>query len=211
MVCAWQGFQHSESDGTRFAFPLIVSIGQMSGKNSVQAMVRRTMDTPWEELPSNLYESLWTPVDKRFAFRPSTTEFPGSQEPIDSATYSIGHVYGEAERYSRLTLDLSRTLASALRDSTKPTGFVNVLDWQHSSYRFWPHAPFEYQSEEDWPVPILPNGDYYLFLDPDLEFGILGHPWEQTICLFGSEFLNAVSRNLPELFDKPIRLGGKVV
>jgi hypothetical protein len=165
----------------------------------------------WEQQPFVEYESVWAPFDRRFDFRPSTTTWPGFREPLDSVTYDIAHVHGAPERYARMTLDLCRKLVIALRRCTSVSDYVDVLDWQHPSYRFWPHQPFEFASEDDWPIPALPNGDYYIFLARDQEFGVLGHPWERSMCTFGAPLLQAFARDLPLLFDRPIRRGGKVV
>ncbi|MFO1076403.1 MAG: DUF2716 domain-containing protein [Planctomycetota bacterium] len=165
----------------------------------------------WKKQPSEEYESVWTPFDRRFKFRPSMTKWPGFQEPLESVTYGIGHVYGDFDRYARLTVDLCRKLADALRRCTPAGEFVDVLDWQHPSYRFWPHEPFEFSSEDDWPIPALPNGDYHIFLAHDQKFGVLGHPWEQTMCVFGAPLLKAFAQDIPLLFDRPVRRGGKVV
>ena len=165
----------------------------------------------WEVLTADEYEAVWTRFDLRFDFRPSTTSWPGFREPADSVTYHVGHVYGDPERYQRLTLDLCRRLLTALRRCVAPNAFVHVLDWQHESYRFYPHVPFEFESEADWRVPPLPNGDYYIFVDPELAFGVLGHPWEQSMCVFGARLLDAVAHHMPALFDRPIRSGGRAM
>ena len=165
----------------------------------------------WEKQPIEAYESVWTPFDRRFRFRPSMVEWPGFREPLESTTYGIGHVYGDPGQYAELTLDLCHKLVGALRQCTAPGDFVDVLDWQHPSYRFWPHEPFEFVSEDDWPIPALPNGDYYIFLARDMEAGVLGHPWEQTMCVFGARLLAAFEQDPPLLFDRPVRRSGKVV
>jgi hypothetical protein len=165
----------------------------------------------WEKQPPEDYETVWTPFDRLFNFRPSVTQWPGYREPTVSVTYHIGHVYGDSDRYVRLTLDLSNKLVAALRKCVAVDEFVNVLDWQHPSYRFWPHLPFNFVREDDWPVPALPNGDYYIFIGTELTFGVLGHPWEQTMCVFGLPLLVAFQQDLPALFDRPIRVGGLAV
>ena len=153
----------------------------------------------------------WDRFDAKFRFRPSTKYWPGIKEPEASVTYDISHVYGAPERYDRLTLDLSHKLVSALRGCVADGDVVHVLDWQHPCYRFNPHAPFAFDSEDDWPIPALPNGDYYIFLDPDLRFGIFGHPWEKTMCVFGRTLVRAFGAEPPLLFDRPKRVGGKTV
>lgn len=167
--------------------------------------------TAWEELASNDCDSAWDRFESEFAFCPSTTRFPGIREPEDSVTFDISGVYGDAERYQRLTMDLSRKLVAALRRCVPEGGVVHVLDWQHDCFRFVPHASFTFESEEDWPVPALPNGDYYIFLDPDLRFGVFGHPWEQTMCVFGEALVQALQADPPLLFGHPVRVGGEVV
>ncbi len=56
-------------------------------------------------------------------------------------------------------------------------------------------------------IPVLPNGDYYVFLSPELDWGWFGHPWEQTICIFGERLLAAVAENPPTLFTQVLRRG----
>ena len=49
----------------------------------------------------------------------------------------------------------------------------------------------------------IPNGDYTIFVGRDHAFGIVGHPWEQSLCVFGELAVNAfAARNqgaLPEI------------
>tara|TARA_R110002094_G_scaffold64192_6_gene74497 strand:+ start:321 stop:827 length:507 start_codon:yes stop_codon:yes gene_type:complete len=165
----------------------------------------------WKKQPLGDYDSVWEAFTGRFQFKPSTTQWPGFAEPADSRTYAIGHVYGDPDRYAHLTLDLCTKLVRALRRCIPVGDYVDVLDWQHESFRFWPHEPFEFAAEDDWPIPVLPNGDYYIFVARDFELGVLGHPWEQTICTFGSPLLEAFSQDPPELFDRAIRVGGRTV
>jgi hypothetical protein len=59
-----------------------------------------------------------------------------------------------------------------------------VLDWHHTGYVLdvVVHAT---TPDTEWRVPVFPNGDYYLFARPDFSEGTFGHPWEQTLCVFG--------------------------
>ena len=165
----------------------------------------------WEELRAEESDATWDRFEAGFAFRPSMTEFPGIREPEESVTFDISGVYGDPERYAQLTLDLSHKLVTALRRCVPENGVVHVLDWQHTCFSFVPSAPFRFDSEEDWPVPALPNGDYFIFLDPDLRFGVFGHPWEQSMCVFGRTLIEAFEASPPLLFHRPMRVGGKVV
>ena len=50
--------------------------------------------------------------------------------------------------------------------------------------------------DAEWPVPVFPNGDYYIFARPDFSTGTFGHPWEKTLCVFGSELVQTLGRTL---------------
>jgi hypothetical protein len=87
--------------------------------------------------------------------------------------------------------------------------WIYALDWQHPSYKFYPHLPFSLNKFGEWPIPILPNGDYYIFLQRAFNFGVFGHPWEETICVFGEKLLSLLGRNRPLLFSDIIRENGQ--
>ncbi len=159
----------------------------------------------WQETD---YDSIWTPFKERFQFSPSTTEWPGFCEPLDSITYHIGHVYGTPSRYEQLTLDLSCKLIAAFQKCVPADELMCALAWPGQTYQFNPHAPFDFHNEDLWPLPALPNGDYYIFVHPSLEFGVLGHPWEQTMCVFGQPLLEAFKQGQPDLFSSAVRIGG---
>lgn len=167
----------------------------------------------WVELDIIRNEAAWNFVYDVLKFRPSMNpaSWPGIVEPTDSETYSVGHVYGEPERYRMLTSDLSERLVDALRWCCDDGEHILALEWQHLCYRFDPKSAFKYRSERDWPMPALPNGDYCIFLASDFRFGWFGHPWEQTICIFGGRLLAALANRPPALFDRMQRERGHPV
>jgi hypothetical protein len=66
-----------------------------------------------------------------------------------------------------------------------------ILDWQHTCYRM------DLVSEGDpVPLPIFPDGDYYIYLDREASHGTFGHPWRGTICFFGPKVVGALSEIL---------------
>ena len=163
----------------------------------------------WEVLDEATYTRVWDRFEAAFAFRPSVepAEWPGVREPTPSVTYAIGHIYGEPEaRATALEADLEAALLAAFRALSPASGsdaFVYALDWQHPAYRFHVHS--SQAAAEEWRVPALPNGDYYIFLAPDFRWGVFGHPWEQTMCVFGAELLAALAHRAPRLFGQPVR------
>ncbi len=166
----------------------------------------------WEELtyPS---ETAWNFLDK-IRFRPSTNpqDWPGINEPFPSATYAIGHIYSLGiDQVTTLENDLNQKTLKALQKCTHSSERLYVLDWQHPCYWLYPHREFDSEKLEAWAIPVFPNGDYYIFLAEDFRFGIFGHPWEMTICVYGEPLLNAFSQHQPLLFTQTIRKNGQVV
>ena len=145
----------------------------------------------WKELTSQEYDEVWDRFVDEFAFKPSVQEadWP-SFEPLGPfITWSLS---------AGATLD--DFALAAFRKLLAPGKRMFALDWRHVCWSFDPHAAFE-----RWEVPVIPNGDYYLFIAPDFEWGWLGHPWEQSICIFGEPLLSFVAANQPEAFTEIIR------
>ncbi len=158
----------------------------------------------WEELSRTEYDAVWDRFERRFEFRPSIYEsdWPGIREPAPSVTFDISGFYRRDPRASEaMEWDLNLCVLEALRRCTGPSRWLYALDWQHDAYRFYPHRRFEHSDPRAWLVPVLPNGDYYIFLAEGFEFGIFGHPWERTMCVFGPELLGAIGESKPLLFD----------
>ncbi|MDQ4122753.1 MAG: DUF2716 domain-containing protein [Acidobacteriota bacterium] len=148
----------------------------------------------WELLSEIEYDEVWDRFYEQFDFKPSVyrRDFPGIKEPSSSITYEFDYPISP-----EIINDLETKTLSAFLSIVPAGDALYVLDWQHDCYWFRPHIPFR-----EWEIPVLPNGDYYIFLDKDFRFGIFGHPWEKTICVWGEELLAAFEKNKPVLFEK---------
>lgn len=60
----------------------------------------------------------------------------------------------------------------------------------------WSRVVVEAGDPEAVRAGTYPNGDYYLHLTHDLRLGTFGHPWEQTLTVWGSSLLTAVQAEL---------------
>ena len=139
-------------------------------------------------LEAGEYEHFWGMVDAQLGFHPSTrsSDWPGFREPKGSITWSVAPLFDEsAERFVDAEIELARKLASAADKVRGSDPFLIALDWQHPGYRFEPEMAQPPSRDCSWPIPVLPDGDYYLYLAADLRFGWLTHPWEQTVCCYG--------------------------
>ncbi|MCX4781434.1 DUF2716 domain-containing protein [Streptomyces sp. NBC_01264] len=140
-------------------------------------------------------DPLWDRLEKEFAFDPDTDGSPGFDAPAPSVTWRLKDAP---------TDEPDRILRASLRALTPAGQRLHWLDWQHTGYDFDPHRVGG-SGEPRWPGRAYPNGDYYLYLHPDLRFGTFGHPWERTLCVWGAGLLAAVEAELTEVLGEPLR------
>lgn len=161
-------------------------------------------NSAWKKLSDNEDDKIWSAVYNRLGFKPSVyaKDFPGFKEPVPSITYSFAEIWGD--EFEALSADLHNKAHEIFRRVTPAGEFLYALDWQHQCYRHFPDQ-METSEENAWEIPALPNGDYYIFLEKSLKFGWLGHPWEQSICIFGEPMLSELKRFRPKVFRNPIR------
>lgn len=175
------------------------------------------MSQAWEELSRADDEPAWYWVFDKLGFWPSTfaSAWPGFREPSPSTTWDLSAgspSRSSAEfRVSPLAVteaELASVLLTALRDCVRPDEWVYALDWQHQSYRLWPHRMGE---RDEWRVPPFRNGDYSVFLANDFRFGTLGHPWERTLCVYGEGLVRAVDERGSDVLTSVLRRDGHAV
>ncbi|MBP2471670.1 hypothetical protein JOF53_000542 [Crossiella equi] len=141
------------------------------------------------------YRTLWDTVHERLAFRPHPRCFPGITEPPGAVTWNLGA--GEADT-------LQEVLERGLRSVGEPGERLHWLDWNHIGYGFDPDLCGG-EGQPEWPGAVYPDGDYYLYLPSDLRFGTFGHPWEATLCVWGTGLVAAVEKELTALLGEPVR------
>ena len=139
-------------------------------------------------------DEIWNSFYEKFKFRSSVyaEDFPSISEPFPSMTFET------AEKYSEDDIeDLETKVLLAFRRFVHKNEKICVLDWQHQCYWFYPHVNFE-----KWEIPVLPHGDYYIFLEMNLQFGIFGHPWEWTYCIWGKQLISFLENSKPSIWNK---------
>jgi hypothetical protein len=153
----------------------------------------------WTGLSGAEEDEIWDRFCLRFAFRASVRPdaWPGIREPSPFVTWAIPDPWPAAA-----TDELHACALAAFRAVLGHGERMFALDWQHPCWWFAPH-----ESVERWEVPVLPNGDYFIFLSPELEWGWFGHPWEQSICVFGAPLIAALDQNPPAMFSRILRQG----
>jgi hypothetical protein len=152
------------------------------------------MSLAWESLDHSERREVWDSFSEKFEFNPSiyVENFPSILEPTRSITLEISKDFGDEMKIA----DLEKKVLAGLRSQTLLDERIYALDWQHECYWFYPHREFT-----DWFVPALPNGDYYIFVNEGFSFGIFGHPWEWTSCVWGNGLISFFESEMPALWS----------
>ena len=151
-------------------------------------------------------KQIWDRINAELQFQPSirvnTLPFRLS-EPylvLDLACAAQGQV-------EKLLAEVPGALAACLGEDD----WIYALDWHHSYFRYDPRLPITEHGHwvEDerymgggydaWFPDFYPDGDYYFFVQRDLRWGWLGHPWRREIWAFGDPLLDVLSPTLEEL------------
>ena len=145
----------------------------------------------WRKLSASETESAWNRF--YFAFHPGATDPLGRLDvhpPGPSVTWDLAETWNDPDPLLRdAHVRFNRWLLDALVSLLEPTAFVYAFDVNHYYQAFYPHRATEVES---WLVTVLPDGDYTVFVAPDLSFGTFGHCENSTLCIFGQALIEAL-------------------
>jgi hypothetical protein len=147
----------------------------------------------WTELSDDEYTRIWNRFYADFAFKPDYYErvMPAIAEPDPFVTFDIS-----PQMASHSIDEIDDLLRTAFQAITPTTTLMYWLDWHHTCYRFNPH-----QIESNRQLNWYPDGDYYILLASDFSFGTFGHPWQQSLCVFGASLLELTEPHLRHLLN----------
>ena len=152
-------------------------------------------------------DRIWDRVMEELRFQPSIrVEQPPFQLPVPWVVHGLAYYPVDAQGK-----EFEDTVCQALITSLGDDPWCYALDWHHEGYRYDPRRPLEVRSfwVEDaryqhggynayFPGPY-PDGDYHFYLQRDLNWGYLGHPWRRELWLFGAPLIDALSAPLETL------------
>ena len=177
--------------------------------------VRRTWldhGQAWEPMDNDEEQAVWDLFYEQFGFRLGVDpgKWPGIMEPRPSITFDIGHAFS-GDPAAPAVADLNVEMFTLFKACVPPGERLYALDWQHPCYRFDPFGQFASSETYQGMIPVVPDGDYHIFLADDFSYGTFGHPWEQTICVFGQPLIEVVERERPKLLGRVVRRDGAAV
>jgi hypothetical protein len=164
---------------------------------------------PWRILEETESLEVWQRFARVFEFKPSmavSLDNPTFKEPLPSVTFDVSDdSEDDSEDKNIEEEDFFKIMLGHLARCTEKDEEVYILDWHHTCYAIYPH---HITARDHPPMMFYPDGDYIITLSKDFSWGTLGHPWEQSICIFGSKLIDAVLSKRPKLFNKVIRQNG---
>jgi hypothetical protein len=167
----------------------------------INNMMRETMDfgralpAGWSQLSEADRAESWAAFVRKFGeLRPGIEQisWPAIVEPSPSITFDLGR--GSKSIAARKDAVNAEALRCFVEEFEHDPLWV-VLDWQHPGYCLDASVHASTRDTE-WRVPVFPNGDYYTFSKFDFSEGTFGHPWEQTLCVFGPRLVETLGRTL---------------
>ena len=147
-----------------------------------------------EVISEGLTSQLWDMLYDKFGFNPNFHD-DGKDwitVPYENKKFTLNKLWtGEQEA-------LVNSFFEDLVD-----GEMFALDWQHDCFSFSPkeHIPYHYKYHDHerncnvyFPT-YYPNGDYHMFFDKELNYGLFGHPWKDQIIVIGKELISKFESN----------------
>jgi hypothetical protein len=149
----------------------------------------------WREVD---YAKAWAAFDEHFDFAPDFHERarPAIRLRPDCLVLDLTGLCAESE--PRLAAGTAAITATALRAFVRLAGESELvaLSWNHGAYRYSPHLVVSADHPGELPVPVFPNGDYYAHLEPTVRWGTFGHPWQQSLCVWGADLVDSLGAEL---------------
>lgn len=142
------------------------------------------------------YDKFWTPFNVAFDFQPDFYErqLPAIREPRGSVTLDLAGVFAREGGFAadEALIDAAARECFALLFAEQEMVF---LDWQHQSYTYRPDVEAPARVKEL--IPVFPNGDYLVHALADMSSGTFGHPWQQSLCIWGASLVDTLGQQLP--------------
>jgi hypothetical protein len=168
-------------------------------------------DDVWTKLEHDAQRLLWAEFADRYQFRVGVKPdvWPAIPEPTPSITWDLSSVFtsGDFANHSRGVAQLVLDLLTACTEWWESLVFH---DWVHPSVLFWPHRIDSLDEVPRWQTGgLFPNGDYTILLARGDRFGVFGHPWEQSLCVFGAHALTTMDRLNRSTLTQVLREDGR--
>ena len=176
------------------------------------------MKKQWELIEDKIeIKEIWDKIYSLFCFSPdyynkSQPSFTFPQHIKYVKTHDISGMCQvlnphDVDGNYRTTVQID-TLKTIFAECMDEDDFIYALDWHHSCFKYDPRVkePYEYymmyETLEDtrayFPF-FYPDGDYYLFVSKDFNWGYFTHPWQKKAWVFGKRMVQLMRENSQKL------------
>jgi len=175
-----------------------------------QREAKELTESGWTPVPDTKNDELWATFTTRFSFRRSVSRSEGLaiKETVPFVMWSVSGVrelYAkDAQQFRTVEWRSRDRLLQALVGLGNFAGRMYALDLNHAGHSFDPSV-IAHHGVDKWPVPLIPIHNYSLFVDPSFSVGLLGHPWDESIYVFGEPLVEQFARNPLPCFGDVIR------
>lgn len=167
---------------------------------------------------------IWDKIYAELMFKPNGRDrghsFEG-QLPFEIKKPHIVYAIDDltVDQIDAMNVKVKECFAETVREGER----LYALDWQHSSFVFDPNAEPSGDppwlgdgNTTGFPEPpvcqfihderylnggynayyptFFPDGDYHFFIEENLEYGLLGHPWRLEIWVFGERLISNIEK-----------------
>ncbi|MFJ5985454.1 DUF2716 domain-containing protein [Lentzea sp. NPDC092896] len=158
------------------------------------------------ELPEGFDRFLWREFVAEFDFRRARR--PVIREPVPSVTWTLPPCGTSDRPFPDSTLPVAQVVCDVLRDCVECWDSVFHHDGVHPSTQYRPHRVTDIRDLDRWEYSHYPNGDYSIFVAKDLSFGVVGDPYEQSLCFFGAQAVTAAENHNHGVLAHALRRNG---
>jgi hypothetical protein len=201
------GVQHERQHTGPRDQPAIVAVSAWRYCSAVE-------DDVWVELEPDVERVLWAEFAQRFQFRAGVNpkSWPAIVEPAPSGVWDLAPIF-ESEAvggFAAGSRQVAALVLGTLQDCVEWPETVAFHDGVHPSLLFRPHTADRPEDVPGWDVGgLFPNGDYTILIGRDFAFGIVGHPWERSLCVFGEPAVAAFARRNRGILHTVLRRDGR--
>jgi hypothetical protein len=168
-----------------------------------------TMDYVFELLTKDEENYIWNYIYKELSFNPSI-----NKSIVPFKIDKIYNIYDFSSVKDDYIDKMEGLISNVLLKCIERDEFIYALDWQHSGFKCTPIKRFPLDNErilwvEDskyngggynaYFPSFYPDGDYYFFIVNTLEWGYLGHPWQEKIWIFGEKLISEIEKIKKEI------------
>ena len=159
-----------------------------------------------------IYDEIWDWIYKTLDFCPNVDRGHDFSNGFPFRIPFVHIVYG-IDQMKEVHLDrMEKLIQKVLLKVTKKGQRLFALDWQHSGFLYDPRK-MRYEQENTWVKDEIhpkggyhasfpafyPDGDYFFFIDENLKFGYLSHPWRKEVWIFGDALVKEFEKIYPFL------------